>query len=69
MSDEYVWLIELGSSPPMWFTGRPDDDFTVDAYDAVRFSRQQDAERAIYYFIEPRTARGCKAVQHGFFSA
>lgn len=66
MSEQFAWLIELGSMPPQWFTGRFSQDFTTDANDAIRFAREEDARRAIFYMVDPNVARGCKAVEHGW---
>ena len=66
MAEELAWLIELGSATPQWFTGRGADEFTTDANDALRFSREQDAYLAIFYLVAPGVRRGCKAVEHGW---
>lgn len=61
-----AWLIELGSLPPQWFTGRAAGGFTTDANDAIRFAREEDARRAMFYVVDPMVARGCKIVEHGW---
>ena len=72
MSEEIGWLVELGSSPPRWWEGRPTsilgmrsgNEFTFVAADALRFARREDAERAIGWLVEKGTRDGCKAVEH-----
>lgn len=62
---ESGWLVELGSDPPRWWDGR--GSFTHNAFDAIRFSRAVDAQRAIAWLVEKGVNSGCKAVQHGFW--
>lgn len=69
-----AWLVELGSSPPQWWTGRGDEwtsyvDGTpsqrgTGADSAIRFARRDDAERAIGWLLDKGIARGCKATEH-----
>jgi hypothetical protein len=60
------WLIELGSDPPRWWQGRGSSLFTHDAFEAMRFARAEDAQRAIAWLVEKGVHEGCKAVEHGF---
>ncbi len=62
---ESGWLVELGSDPPRWWDGRS-RLFTSDAFDAIRFARAEDAQRAIAWLVEKGVHEGCKAVQHWF---
>ena len=73
MADQiFCWLIELGSDPPTWWTGRGLEDFTSVAdggthqAPALRFARFTDAEVARCYLVDKKMARGCKCVEHGF---
>jgi hypothetical protein len=66
-SDEtqFAWLIENVRLTTYW-DGRAPDTFTRDPNDAVRFSRQEDAERIVHWLMskEPVVAR-----EHGWFAA
>ena len=55
MSDETAWLVETGDPPTYWDGG----EFVADASDALRFARQQDAER-----VAGLLAAHCRAVEH-----
>lgn len=53
VADETGWLIELKPSvvqTPAWFQFSCDDDWTTDAFKAVRFARKEDAEQVIAYY-------------------
>ncbi len=76
MADDMGWLVELGCSPPRWWTGRGDEwTLHVDgtpcscsgphgADSAIRFARREDAERAIGWLVKEGTRDGCKATEH-----
>lgn len=60
------WLVELGSNPPSWWTGRMKGDrqWTSHAADAMRFARFEDAEGARCHLITGDVWRGCKSTEH-----
>lgn len=66
MTHELAWLVELGSNPPQWWTGKSPQLFTSNHLEAIRFTRFEDAERAIHYMVKEGTRDGCKSVQHSW---
>jgi hypothetical protein len=60
MENESGWLIEWGGF--YWHGG---DDFTAASHDAVRFSRQQDAEIILDRFPEAYRAK-CRVAEHAW---
>ena len=64
MSDERGWLVELGSMPPQWWTGRSPKEFSTDPNAVMRFARRVDAECAISWLVAEGTRDGCKATDH-----
>lgn len=66
MSEQFGWLVELGCSPPKWWAGQNPYYFTTDANEAMRFSRREDAERAIGWLVAPGWREGCRALEHGW---
>ena len=60
---EYGWLIEAGSSPHYW-DGRKPGSYTVDANEAIRFARFEDAEKVRNWIVEDGVH--WKSVEHGF---
>lgn len=58
------WLIELGSSPPKWWTGKYINDFSEDSSDAIRFERFEDSERARLYLVKEGYKDGSKSMEH-----
>lgn len=63
-AEQIGWLVELGCSPPMWWTGRSHTPFSPNANAAIRFARREDAECAIAYLVKEGTRDGCKATEH-----
>lgn len=70
--EQTAWLVEIQpAGGPQWWTGRG-DEWTAEvdgtklnpAHGAMRFSRREDAERAIGWLIDKNLARGCKATEH-----
>jgi hypothetical protein len=50
--DELAWLIEMpytGGGPPIYWTGVSGQEFSADSLQAMRFSREQDAQRMLDY--------------------
>jgi hypothetical protein len=62
--EEYGWLIEFPGSAPAWWDGRGLDTGVLDANDAVRFARQEDAERVASWLIAKH--RGYLVTEHGW---
>ena len=48
---EFAWLIEFPGSRPAWWDGRGPDTGVLDASDAVRFARKEDAERVLAWIV------------------
>ncbi len=66
MSNEVGWLVEISDEDGriLWFTVRDGEvDWTSDAFEAVRFSRQEDAVRMLPYF-----GNSPRAVEHAWMS-
>ncbi len=70
--EEKAWLVEIQpSGGPQWWTGRG-DEWTpyVDGsqrnptLSAMRFAREEDANRAIGWLVDKGVARGAKATEH-----
>jgi hypothetical protein len=61
-----AWIVEFGSNPPKWWTGRPKNGgtLTYDVRCAMRFARREDAEGPIGHLLQDGYAEGCKAVEH-----
>ncbi len=60
---ESAWLIEMKSeNKPSWWTG---SGWSSDANDAIRFVRQQDADKIILYEMESLMWRAV-ATEHQF---
>ncbi len=60
---ESCWMIEGAG---VYWCGRSMDDFRKDPNDAVRFSRQEDAERVLHWMIPREVARVCRTAEHLF---
>lgn len=56
MNGDSSWLIEFPGSGPAWWDGRGSDTGVLDANDAVRFARQEDAQRVCAWIIAKGTA-------------
>jgi hypothetical protein len=60
---ESCWLIEGAA---VYWCGRSPDDFGKDVAEAVRFSRQEDAERVLHWIVPEQMRRLCRTVEHSW---
>lgn len=69
--DETGWLIESASPQgvPQYWDGRRDNSFTIDANEAVRFARFEDAERVRAWMLLYSIRNHCRSVLHGWAPA
>jgi hypothetical protein len=56
-----AWLIEGAG---VYWCGRGATDFSPNVDEAVRFSRQEDAERVLHWIIPATTSAVCRTAQH-----
>jgi len=56
-----VWLIEGAG---VYWCGRSPDDFQNKTEEAVRFARQEDAERVLGWIVPEQMRRLCRTVEH-----
>lgn len=64
--EESGWLIESASPQgvPQYWDGRRNNSFTIDASEAVRFARFEDAERVRAWTLLEAIRCHCRSVQH-----
>lgn len=60
---EFAWLIEAGD-PPHYWDGRGPDTGTLNAFEAVRFARKEDAEKVRCWIV--KGGEHWKSIEHGF---
>ena len=62
--NEFAWVIETRSfREPQYWVGK--DIWSVQSLDAMRFSRQQDAERAMNWMV-PQSHFSMRVIEHGW---
>ena len=60
------WLIESASpqNVSQYWDGRANNSFTIDANEAVRFARFEDAERVRGWILLEAIREHCRSVEH-----
>ena len=61
-----AWLIELNASIPTYWDGRGNETFHYNHNEAIRFARQEDAERVLLWIIHAKLRAECKVVEHAW---
>lgn len=56
-----AWLIEGAG---VYWGGRSLENFTPDLEEAVRFARQVDAERVLYWILPATVSATCRTAEH-----
>jgi hypothetical protein len=60
-NDQEVWLIE---GAQVYWCGRSPNDFGKDVNEAVRFARQEDAERVLHWIVPEQMRLLCRTTGH-----